>query len=66
MEFIHRISSIACGGLDSLPYCGAIISVLNVCKVSHKDGYFPIFVNCTVIPVLAGGLVLLPLCMLLG
>lgn len=66
LEFIHRLSSVACAGLDSLPYCGAIISVLNVCKVNHKDGYFPIFVNCTVIPILVGGLVLLPICMLLG
>ena len=66
LEFIHRLSSVACAGLDSLPYCGAIISVLGVCKVSHKDGYFPIFVNCTVIPVLIGGAVLLPICLLLG
>ena len=46
LEFIHRISSVGCAGLDSLPYCGAIISVLNVCGVKHKEGYFPIFVNC--------------------
>lgn len=66
LEFIHRLSAVGCAGLDSLPYCGAIISVLNVCKVNHKQGYFPIFINCTVIPILVGGLVLLPLCMLLG
>ncbi len=66
LEFIHRLSSVGCAGLDSLPYCGAIISVLNVCGITHKEGYFPIFVNCTVIPILVGGLVLLPLCMMLG
>lgn len=66
LEFIHRLSSVGCAGLDSLPYCGAIISVLNVCGVTHKEGYFPIFVNCTLIPILVGGFVLLPLCMMLG
>lgn len=66
LEFIHRLSSVGCAGLDSLPYCGAIISVLNVCGVSHKKGYFPIFINCTVIPILVGALVLLPLCMFMG
>jgi H+/gluconate symporter-like permease len=54
LEFIHRLSSVGAAGLDTLPYCGAIVSVLNVCGVSHKEGYFPIFVNCTVIPILVG------------
>lgn len=66
LEFVHRLSSVGCAGLDSLPYCGAIISVLNVCGVTHKEGYFPIFINCTLIPILVGAFVLLPLCMLFG
>lgn len=66
LEFIHRLSSVGAAGLDSLPYCGAIISVLNVCGVTHKEGYFPIFINCTVIPIIVAALVMLPLYLIIG
>ncbi|MDR3258015.1 MAG: hypothetical protein LBT51_00185 [Fusobacteriaceae bacterium] len=66
LGYIHRMAAVGAAGLDTLPYCGAIISVLNVCGVSHKDGYFPIFINCTLIPILVGTLVMLPICFFLG
>lgn len=66
LGYIHRLISVGGGGLDSLPHCGAIISVLAVCGLTHKQAYFPIFVCCTVIPVFVGYCIMIPLCMLLG
>lgn len=66
LGYIHRLISVGGGGLDSLPHCGAIISVLAVCGLTHKKAYFPIFVNCTVIPMLVSYGIMLPLMMLMG
>jgi H+/gluconate symporter-like permease len=47
----HRVMSIACGGLDSLPHNGYVITALNgVCGTSHKDGYMPVFWLTVVLP----------------
>jgi len=66
LGYIHRLISVGGGGLDSLPHCGAIISVLAVCGLTHKQAYFPIFVNCTVIPILVSYCIMLPIMILMG
>lgn len=38
---IHRVASIASGALDSLPHNGYIVTLLNICGCSHKEGYMP-------------------------
>lgn len=63
--FIHRLCSFGCGGLDSLPWNGSIVSVLKVCGTDHKHAYKYIFVNCLVVPVAVTFCVVLPLCILL-
>jgi H+/gluconate symporter-like permease len=64
-EDVHRISAMAAGGLDSLPHCGAVITLLAVCKKTHAESYTNIFVVTVIIPLIAVFLILVPLSMLL-
>ena len=41
-EMLHRVASMASGGIDSLPHNGAIITLLAVCGLTHKQSYFDI------------------------
>lgn len=41
-QMLHRIASLACGGLDSLPHNGAVITLLAVCGMTHKESYIDI------------------------
>lgn len=48
---MHRISSLASGGLDSLPHNGYIVTTVNgVCKETHKRSYKSIFILSVIIP----------------
>lgn len=38
-ELLHRVASMSCGGLDSLPHNGAVITLLLICGVTHRQGY---------------------------
>lgn len=49
-ELLHRVASMACGGLDSLPHNGAVITLLAICGLSHKESYLDIGVTTLVIP----------------
>jgi H+/gluconate symporter-like permease len=52
-EVLHRISAIASGGLDTLPHCGGIITVLMVMGLTHKQAYKGIFITSVLIPIVA-------------
>lgn len=52
-ELMHRIASIASGGLDALPHNGAVITMLAICGLTHKDSYKDIFVTSVCIPLIA-------------
>jgi len=43
-EILHRVASMASGGMDTLPHNGAVITLLAVCGLTHKDSYSDIFV----------------------
>lgn len=43
-EMLHRVASMASGGMDTLPHNGAIITLLAVCGLTHKQSYPDIFV----------------------
>jgi len=58
-EAFHRIASIASGGLDSLPHCGAVITLLAVTEMKHKDSYGDIGIITCVIPLVATVVVIL-------
>lgn len=42
-EVLHRIAAMASGGMDTLPHNGAIITILAVCGLSHRQAYPDIF-----------------------
>lgn len=52
LEVLHRITSIACGGLDSMPYASAIVLASEVGKCKLKDCYIYMFVCNAVIPMI--------------
>ncbi len=49
----HRVGAIACGGLNTLPHDGAVVTYLSYCKISHKKGYFDMFIVAGAIPIIA-------------
>ena len=53
LEHVHRIATIAAGTLDSLPHQGAQITLLGICKLTHKEAYFGIFITQIAIPFIA-------------
>ena len=52
-QAFHRVASIAAGGLDSLPQCGAVITLLAVTGFTNKEAYFDIGMVCCVFPIIA-------------
>ena len=52
-QVLHRIATVACGGLDTLPHNGAVITLLAVCGLTHKKSYFDIMMVTAIIPVIA-------------
>ncbi|HCP54811.1 MAG TPA: citrate transporter, partial [Pseudomonas sp.] len=52
-EILHRIANIASGGFDSLPHCGAVIAMLMIMGLTHKQAYKDMFVVTVCIPVVA-------------
>lgn len=52
-ETLHRVASVASGGLDTLPHNGAVITLLSVCGLTHKDSYIDVGMNCCIIPTIA-------------
>ncbi|MFW5994119.1 MAG: Na+/H+ antiporter NhaC family protein, partial [Halanaerobiaceae bacterium] len=59
-ELLHRLIAIASGGLDVLPHNGAVITLLIVTGLTHKEAYKDIFVVALVIPVIVGLLAVIP------
>lgn len=53
LEAMHRVTSVASGALDALPHNGAVITVLGIAKLTHKESYFDIFMTAVVIPFVA-------------
>ncbi len=39
LEAMHRVTVIASGALDTLPHNGAVITLLTVCQLTHRDSY---------------------------
>jgi H+/gluconate symporter-like permease len=52
-ELLHRVTAVATGGLDALPHNGAVITLLTICGLTHKQAYKDIAVVAVVIPILA-------------
>ena len=52
LEVFHRVASMASGGMDTLPHNGAVITLLAVTGLSHRQSYKDIFA-ITIIKTLA-------------
>ena len=52
-DLLHRIAAVASGGFDSLPHNGAVISLLTITGLNHRQSYSDIFVVNLLVPVLA-------------
>lgn len=52
-EAFHRIAAIACGGFDTLPHNGAVITLLGITGLTHKQSYVDIGMCTVVIPTIA-------------
>lgn len=65
LEAMHRITAMASGGLDSMPHNGAVITLLLVCGLTHRESYRDVFVVTLVIPVLTV-IALIPIALTLG
>lgn len=39
LEVVHRVVSIASGGLDTMPHAGGVIAMLMVCGLTHRQAY---------------------------
>jgi H+/gluconate symporter-like permease len=42
-EVLHRVASMASGGMDTLPHNGAVITLLSVTGLTHRQAYLDIF-----------------------
>jgi H+/gluconate symporter-like permease len=58
---LHRVAVMSAGTLDSLPHNGAVVTLLAVCGVTHREGYFDIFMVAIV-----GALIALAAVIVLG
>jgi H+/gluconate symporter-like permease len=52
-EILHRVAALSSGGLDALPHNGAVITLLAICSLTHKQSYFDIFMVAVVFPLIA-------------
>ena len=53
LELMHRVTALASGGFDALPHNGAVITLLAICGLTHRQSYKDIAVVAVAIPVLA-------------
>ena len=64
-DLMHRVTAVATGGLDAFPHNGAVITLLAICGLTHREAYFDIAVVAVVVPIIAL-IVLITLGTLLG
>jgi H+/gluconate symporter-like permease len=53
LDLMHRVTVIAAGGIDSLPHSGAVITLLAICGLTHREAYLDIFMVAVAFPVIA-------------
>jgi H+/gluconate symporter-like permease len=50
LEVMHRIAALSAGVMDTVPHNGAILTLLAVTGMTHKESYFDIFMVTIAIP----------------
>jgi H+/gluconate symporter-like permease len=48
LEVVHRVASMASGGMDSLPHNGAVITAMFVTGLTHRQAYMPILATTAI------------------
>ncbi len=59
LALMHRVTALSSGGFDALPHNGAVITLLAITGLTHKQSYGDIFVCAVAIPVVATIVVIL-------
>jgi H+/gluconate symporter-like permease len=49
-ELLHRVTAVATGGLDTLPHNGAVITLLAITGLTHRQAYFDLAMTAMVAP----------------
>ena len=57
-ELLHRIAVMASGCMDTLPHNGAVITLLGICQLTHRQAYSHVAMVTLVFPLFTLGVVL--------
>ncbi|OOG26449.1 transporter [Thioalkalivibrio denitrificans] len=49
-DLMHRVTAVATGGLDTLPHNGAVITLLAITRLTHRQAYFDLAMTAMVAP----------------
>lgn len=52
-SMLHRVVSIASASLNMMPHNGALITLLTICGLTHRESYKDMCIICMVLPILA-------------
>lgn len=52
-QLLHRVTTLATGSLDTLPHNGAVITLLSICGLGHRESYGDLAVVCILFPLVA-------------
>ncbi|MCC5884130.1 MAG: GntP family permease [Halomonas sp.] len=52
-ELLHRVTAVATGGLDALPHNGAVITLLSICGLTHRQAYLDIAAVAVIGPIIS-------------
>lgn len=52
-ELMHRVATLAAGGMDTLPHSGAVITLLAICGLTHRQSYGNVAMVTIALPVVA-------------
>lgn len=52
-DVLHRIICVASEGIDSMPHAGALVTLIAVCGLTHKESYYDVLVLTLLKPAVA-------------
>ena len=52
-ELMHRVATLAAGGMDTLPHSGAVITLLAICGLTHRQSYANVAMVTILLPITA-------------
>lgn len=58
LQLMHRVAAMSAGGLDTLPHNGAVITLLAICGLTHRQSYLDIGMVSLVVPIFSTAAVL--------